>query len=297
MIQVEQLTRTYGGTRAIDELSFEVARGDVVGFLGPNGAGKSTTMRILAGALGATSGRALVGGIDVFERPTDVKRLVGYLPEVPPLYGEMTVRAFLTFCARIKRAPDPAVDVEDALRRVRLGDVAHRLVGNLSKGYRQRVGLAAALVHRPPVLILDEPTSGLDPAQRVEVRELLRELAAGETTVVLSTHVLAEVEAVCDRVIIIHKGRIVAMDRLDVLRSRAASVRLVVARPADALQQVLAAVPGVTSVRRDGDAWRVGADRDVREAVAAAAVPYGLLHLAAEGQLEEVFLHLTAEAA
>ncbi len=297
MIRVEQLTRTYGETRAIDGLDFEIGRGDIVGFLGPNGAGKSTTMRILAGSLGATSGRATIGGIDVFDHPIAVKRMVGYLPEVPPLYTEMTVRSFLRFCARVKLAKDPIADVEDAIRRVSLGSVAHRLIANLSKGFRQRVGIAAALVHRPPVLILDEPTSGLDPAQRVEIRELIRELSRGETTVVLSTHVLAEVEALCDRVIIIHKGRIVAQDRMENLTARSTAVRFRVARPDASLQATLRALPGVTEVVVEGEDWRVSSSTDVRELVANTAVRCGLLQLGSEGQLEDVFLRLTAEHA
>jgi ABC-2 type transport system ATP-binding protein len=298
MIRVEQLVKAYGPTLAVDHLDFEVGRGEIVGFLGPNGAGKSTTMRILCGALGATSGRALVGGIDVLEDPLGVKRLVGYLPEVPPLYTEMTVRQFLRFCARIKRAPDPNEAVERVMKRVALDGVAHRLIEHLSKGYRQRVGLAQALVHSPQVLILDEPTSGLDPAQRVEIRDLVRELAHGEVTVILSTHVLSEVEAICDRAIIVHRGRIVAQDTMAALSQQGSNLRVVVARPDDALPTTLAALPGVVSVTADGTgAFQVRADRDIREGVAAAAVRCGLLELAPQRALEEVFLQLTRDAA
>jgi ABC-2 type transport system ATP-binding protein len=293
VIRVEQLSKVYGSTVAIEGLEFAVDKGEVVGFLGPNGAGKSTTMRILTGSLGATTGRALVGGVDVLQDPKPVKRIVGYLPEVPPLYTEMTVRGFLRFCARIKQAPDPNASVERVIDRTGLTSVAHRLVEHLSKGYRQRVGIAQALVHSPQVLILDEPTSGLDPAQRVEIRELIRELAAGEVTVILSTHVLSEVEAICGRVIVIHRGRIVAQDSVEGLAGTGQSIRLRVARPRPELVAALEAVPGVFKVRLDGDRAQVEANADVREQVAAAAVSFGLLELSGQRALEEVFLALT----
>lgn len=297
MIQVEQLTRTYGPTLAIDALDFTVEKGEIVGFLGPNGAGKTTTMRILAGSLGATRGRALIGGIDVFQDPRACKRMVGYLPEVPPLYTDMTVRGYLRFCARIKRASSPREAVEKVIGRVGLTEVAHRLIDHLSKGFRQRVGLAQALVHEPPVLILDEPASGLDPAQRVEIRELVRELADGETTIVLSTHVLPEVEALCDRVVIIHKGRIVATDSIEGLAGSGTSVQLRVLRPDPELKARLAALPGVTHVAAAADGrYQLQADRDVREDVAHLAVPCGLIELGGQRALEDVFLRVTREA-
>jgi len=294
VIQVENLTKVYGATAAVRGVDFTVAKGEVVGLLGPNGAGKSTTMRILAGALGATSGRALVGGVDVFQDPRGVKRILGYLPEVPPLYTDMTVREYLRFAARVKRAADPRAAVERVIGRVGLQKVAHRLIDNLSKGYRQRVGIAQALVHEPQVLLLDEPTSGLDPAQRVEIRELVRELSAGETTVVLSTHVLPEVEAVCDRAVIVHDGRVVAQDTVEAFAAVGRTVTLRVARPGDALPSRLLAIPGVVGVEPTGPgAWRIAADRDVREQVARAAVDDGLLELAAHRALEDVYLRLT----
>jgi ABC-2 type transport system ATP-binding protein len=294
VIQVEKLTKRYGDTLAIDSLDFEVRRGEVVGFLGPNGAGKSTTMRILTGALGATSGRALVGGIDVYEKPRAVKQLVGYLPEAPPLYVDMTVRGYLRFCARLKGASNPKQAVETVIRRVGLESVAHRLIDHLSKGYRQRVGIAQALVHEPKVLILDEPASGLDPAQRKEIRDLVRELADGDTTVILSTHVLPEVEAICDRVIIIRNGRIVASDQLASLGGGASTIRLTVARPDDALIPALLAVPEVGEVTRQAEGrYHIAASADVREQVAQVAVGYGLLELTGHQGLEEVYLQLT----
>jgi ABC-2 type transport system ATP-binding protein len=298
MIRVEQLVKSYGPNLAVDHLDFHVKKGEIVGFLGPNGAGKSTTMRILSGALGATSGRALIGGIDVLEDPMGVKRIVGYLPEVPPLYTEMTVRQFLRFCARIKRAAQPNEAAERVIERVALGSVAHRLIEHLSKGYRQRVGIAQALVHSPQVLILDEPTSGLDPAQRVEIRNLVRELAQGEVTVILSTHVLSEVEAICGRAIIVHRGRIVAEDTMAALSRSGAMLRLVVARPDDALRDALSALPGARSVAADGPgAYLVEGDTDLREAVSTVAVRCGLLELTPQRALEEVFLQLTRDAA
>jgi len=296
LIQVEQLTKVYGATTAIDQLDFAVEKGEIVGFLGPNGAGKSTTMRILAGALGATSGRALVGGTDVFRDPKAVKRMVGYLPERPPLYVDMTVRGFLRFCARVKGAESPREQVEALIGRVGLEPVAHRLIDHLSKGYRQRVGIAQALVHRPQVLILDEPASGLDPAQRVEIRQLVQELAQGDVTVILSTHVLPEVEAICDRVIVIDRGRIVASDRLDTLSAEGTSIRLRVARPSEPLRAALCAIDGVTAVAEEADGrMLVSATHDVREAVAHAAVDCGLLELGASRGLEDIYLQLTGQ--
>ncbi|MCB9673478.1 MAG: ATP-binding cassette domain-containing protein [Alphaproteobacteria bacterium] len=298
MIEVDQLTKVYGATKAIDGLSFTVGKGEIVGFLGPNGAGKSTTMRILAGALGATSGRALVGGIDVLENPRAVKELVGYLPERPPLYTEMTVRAYLRFAARIKSANDPAGRVEKVIEQVGLEPVAHRLIEHLSKGYRQRVGIAQALVHEPKVLILDEPASGLDPAQRVQIRSLVRGLAEGDTTVILSTHVLPEVEAICDRVVIIDQGQIKLQGDVHDLEGTGQAVSLVVARFEDALRQTLAAIEGVQKVTETGKGrLHVSSDRDIREEVARVAVPFGLLELRSQHQLEDVFIRLTKEDA
>ncbi|MCK6503004.1 ABC transporter ATP-binding protein [Myxococcota bacterium] len=300
MIRVEELDKRYGTFHAVRGVSFEVGRGEVVGLLGPNGAGKTTTMRILCGCIGATSGRALIDGKDVLEDPQAVKRRIGYLPEVPPLYPTMSVREYVRFAATIKGVDDVEAAAERAIARVGLADVAHRVVDHLSKGFRQRVGLAQALVHDPDVLVLDEPTSGLDPAQRVEIRELLRELAAGERTVILSTHVLGEVEAVAERVIVIHQGRVVAQDRIEKL-ARGGAARLRVARPALELEQALARVPGVAAVHGEGHgAFRIEAVADLadtdglRAAVAQAAVPFGLLELGAAEGLEDVYLRLTA---
>ena len=215
MIVAENLTKVYPGKRAIDGVSFQVGQGGIVGFLGPNGAGKTTTMRILTCFQPATEGTARVAGFDVFEQAEEVKRRIGYLPESPPLYLDMRVREYLEFVARIKRVPRSEVRprLEATIDRCGLGDVQHRVTGKLSKGYRQRVGLAQAILHGPPILILDEPTSGLDPRQVVEVRRLIRELA-GEHTIILSTHILPEVSMTCERVIIINHGRIVLSEAL-----------------------------------------------------------------------------------
>jgi len=295
MIEVEALTKAYGATLAIDDVSFAVDRGELVGFLGKNGAGKTTTMRILTGAIGASAGTARIGGLDVDKQPRQVKALVGYLPEVPPLYVDMTVRGYLRYAARLKAVADPRPAVEQVIDRVGLRPVAHRLIGHLSKGYRQRVGIAQAIVHRPAVLILDEPLSGLDPAQRREIRDLVAELAQGETTVLLSTHVLLEIEAICDRVIVLNEGRVVAQETIANLAAASRVVALHVARPAPVLVEALAALPGITQVAEQGDGrLLVSAERECREDLAQIAVPYGLLELRARDSLEDAFLRLTA---
>jgi ABC-2 type transport system ATP-binding protein len=215
MIRVSELTKLYGDNRAIDNINFEVQRGEVVGFLGPNGAGKSTTMKIITGAMAPTSGLAEVAGFDVFDSPLEVKKRIGYLPETPPVYGEMRVKEYLTFVAELKGVPSEKrrSGVDSALEKTQLTHVQHRMIQNLSKGFRQRVGIAQALVSDPEVLILDEPTVGLDPKQVAEIRGLIQELR-GQHTIILSTHILPEVEATCERVVIINKGCIVAQDSL-----------------------------------------------------------------------------------
>jgi ABC-2 type transport system ATP-binding protein len=293
MIEVENLTKRYGTFEAIRGVSFKVAKGEVVGFLGPNGAGKTTTMRILCGCIGATSGRALLDGKDVLEEPRAVKKKIGYLPEIPPLYASMIVRDYVEFAARIKGVDDPQAAARAAMGKVGLDDVAHRLIDHLSKGYRQRVGLAQALVHDPEVLVLDEPTSGLDPAQRVEIRDLLKSLAAGDRTVILSTHVLPEVEAVCDRVVIINQGSVVAQDTIEALASSGKRIRLKVSQPTPELAARLLALEGVRTVEQHDDgSYVLDADVDVRARAAEAAVTFGLLELRMDRGLEEVYLRL-----
>jgi ABC-2 type transport system ATP-binding protein len=297
-IAVRDLTKFYGSEKAVDNISFDVQTGEILGFLGPNGAGKTTTMKIVTCYLPPTSGSVSVDGLRIDEHSLEVRRKIGYLPEHNPLYFEMNVLEYLTYAGQLHTmAPDHLRSrLREMVELCGLGDVRHKDIGELSKGYRQRVGLAQAMIHDPQVLILDEPTSGLDPAQRVEIRALVRELAQGDVTVVLSTHVLSEVEAVCDRVIIVHRGKIIAQDAVDALAKSATAVQLRVARPDPALGAELSAIPGVTGVETAEDGLvRVVSDQDVREQVAAVAVSRGLLELGRQRALEDVFLHLTAE--
>ena len=253
MIEVEHLTKRYGPVTAVQDVSFQVHKGEILGFLGPNGAGKTTTMRVLTGYMPATDGRVVVAGHDVFEQPVQAKRRIGYLPETPPLYPDMTVREYLQFVAKIKGVPagDRKSRVEQVMARTWVADMAGRACGKLSKGYRQRVGLAQALIHNPDVLILDEPTAGLDPKQIIETRRLIKELA-GDHTIILSTHILPEVSQTCDRVVIINKGRVVAVDTPDNLtrRLRGAATMFVQVDGARAGEAAaaLAKVPGVVRV-------------------------------------------------
>src|SRR5450755_2991700 len=221
MITVKNLTKRYARTIAVDHISFEVQKGQIVGFLGPNGAGKTTTMRILTCFLPPTEGSANVAGFDVLEQPMEVKKRIGYLPETPPLYPEMEVSEYLTFVGKLKgmSGPSLAVRVGEVSERCAIADVRTKLISKLSKGYRQRVGLAQAIIHNPDVLILDEPTAGLDPKQIIETRELIKELA-GDHTIILSTHILPEVSQTCQRVVIISKGHVVAIDTPDNLIAR-----------------------------------------------------------------------------
>ena len=252
MIEVQHLTKRYGPTTAVDDVSFRVERGEVLGFLGPNGAGKTTTMRVLTGYMPPSEGKAIVAGYDVLTQPIDAKRRTGYLPETPPLYPEMTVRDYLTFVARIKGVPraDRKTRVNSVMERTRVADMANRHCSKLSKGYRQRVGLAQAIMHNPDVLILDEPTAGLDPKQIIETRQLIKDLG-GDHTVILSTHILPEVSQTCHRVVIINKGRVVAVDTPDNLTSRLRGSETmfvqVDAAGAD-VKTTLAEIPGVTRV-------------------------------------------------
>jgi len=225
MIEVRNLTKRYGDLTAIRDVSFTVARGETLGFLGPNGAGKTTTMRILTGFMPASGGTVTVDGFDVFESSFEVRRRIGYLPESPPLYTDMTVEGYLHFVARIKAVPraEIADATDQVLATCGLGDVRHRLNGHLSKGYRQRVGLAQALIHNPPVLVLDEPTIGLDPRQIIEIRKLIRKLA-GDRTVILSTHILPEVSQICEKVVILSAGRIALEERMETLLKQGVSL-------------------------------------------------------------------------
>ena len=305
MIQVEHLTKRYGPKTAIDDVTFSVEKGEVLAFLGPNGAGKTTTMRILTGSLPATAGTARVAGYDCFERPLEVKRVIGYLPEFPPLYAEMTVTEYLTFVGRIKGVPVSEIPnaLDRVMQRLSLGEVRGRLIANLSRGFKQRVGLAQALVHNPPVLILDEPTTGLDPKQIIEIRELIRELA-GSHTIILSTHILPEATAVARRVVIIHEGRIVAEDsqeRLSARLRRSEKVSITLNTPPADAEEQLAMLPGVLSVHpEDSNRFLIETDlgRDLRDDLARFVVNHhwGLLELKLVTiTLEDVFLRLTQE--
>lgn len=313
MIQVENLSKRYARHVAVNNISFSVDKGDIVGFLGPNGAGKTTTMRILTCFMPPTAGKATVANYDVFEQPFEVKKHIGYLPEAPPLYPEMSVADYLAFVARLKNVPAGEIKrrTDQVMERCAVADVRSKLISKLSKGYRQRVGLAQAIIHNPDVLILDEPTSGLDPKQINETRELIKSLA-GEHTIILSTHILPEVEAVCQKVIIINKGRVVATDSVENLKNRASvgsavQVQLETADSAAdtaAVRQRLEQVPGVSKVLEQvvtGPRLCFEIESlqgyNTRAEIARAVVHSGwnLLELKSTTlTLEEVFLELTA---
>jgi len=303
MIQVSQLTKLYGPRAAISDLNFEVKKGEIVGFLGPNGAGKSTTMKILTGFMPATSGKASIAGFDVFEHPLEVKRNVGFLPENPPIYMEMQVQDYVEYAARLHHVPKGSLakSVKNVLEKTSLWDVRNRIIGNLSKGYKQRVGLAQALVHNPPVLILDEPTVGLDPKQIIEIRELIKGLA-GDHTVILSSHILPEVTASCQRIIVINKGRIVAEDTLDKLQARLKKgliYSLVVKSAAQGGVDQLRKIQGVSSLTAAGPKLVIEIEPgapEIRDQIVETAVKTGMgvLEFSAEKvSLEEIFLQLT----
>jgi ABC-2 type transport system ATP-binding protein len=309
MIEVQRLTKRYGPVTAVNDVSFRVEAGEILGFLGPNGAGKTTTMRVITGFMPPTEGNVLVAGYDVFEKPLEAKRRTGYLPETPPLYPDMTVGEYLKFVARIKgiAGRDVRSRVDEAMKRTRILDVATRHCAKLSKGYRQRVGLAQAIIHNPDVLVLDEPTAGLDPKQIIETRQLIRDLG-GSHTIVLSTHILPEVSQTCQRVVIINKGRVVAIDTPDNLTARlrgTETMYLQVAGAPEDVQTALTSLAGVTRVsatsNRDGlTEVEVDSERgvDVRRELAATIVGrgWGLLELRPmRMSLEDIFLSLTTE--
>ena len=311
MIEVQHLTKRYGPVTAVDDVSFRAERGEILGFLGPNGAGKTTTMRILTGYMPPTDGKAIVAGYDVLEQPIEAKRRTGYLPETPPLYPDMTVRDYLDFCrADQRRAAQRARGARRrrSMERTRIADMAKRHCGKLSKGYRQRVGLAQAMLHNPEVLILDEPTAGLDPKQIIETRQLIKELG-GDHTVILSTHILPEVSQTCHRVVIINKGRVVAVDTPDNLTARLRGIgNDVRAGGRGGRRRRRTALTACPASRRCGVPTRGARSRrfevesetgrDVRRELAAAVVSqgWGLLELRPmRMSLEEIFLHLTTE--
>jgi len=307
LITVENLRKRYPAKTAIDGMSFEVNKGEILGFLGPNGAGKTTTMRIITGFIPASDGTVRVDGFDVFESPIEVRKRIGYLPENPPLYVEMDVVGYLRFVAKIKGVPGDKLDseVRRVMERVNITDVKERIIAKLSKGYKQRVGLAQALLNDPPVLILDEPTIGLDPKQIHEVRELIKDLA-GNHTVVLSTHILPEVEQTCHRVIIIDRGKIVAVDTPSNLRFQlqgAARVTVEVQGPVSEIMSKLKTMAGVVDVQKLADSdghHRLQVEgelkKDIRGDLARTIVQNGwdLYELqSATMSLEDIFLKLT----
>ncbi len=313
MIKVEGLTKRYARNVAVDNISFEVQKGQIVGFLGPNGAGKTTTMRVLTCFLPPTAGKAEVAGFDVLSTPMEVKRRIGYLPETPPLYPEMEVIEYLGFVGRLKGIgkTDLTARVAEVIERCAIGDVRAKLISKLSKGYRQRVGLAQAIIHNPDVLILDEPTAGLDPKQIIETRQLIKQLA-GDHTIILSTHILPEVEQTCEQVVIISKGKLVATDSVQNLTNRLRGSEAVAvevegrdgAPTADQIRQRLEQVSGVSRVvfkesRDSRSLFEVESlqGRSIRADLARAVVESGwnlvALHAVAFS-LEEIFLQLTS---
>ena len=309
MIHVERLTKYYGPVAAIRDVSFSVERGEIVGFLGPNGAGKTTTMRILACFMPPSEGTAKVAGYDVLTQSLEARKRIGYLPEHVPLYNDLPVAAYLDFVAQLKGVPgaERRRRVAEVMERCLITDVQHRLIGRLSKGYRQRVGLAQALVNDPEVLILDEPTLGLDPRQIIEIRSLIKSLA-GQHTVILSTHILPEVSMVCSRVIIINQGQIVAVDspeNLTARLSRSDRIQVQIEGPVEAVLAELSRVPGVLSVNQKALVNGIGTfvvesarDHDVRRDLAMAIVHrgWGLLELRGMGMtLEDIFIKLVTE--
>jgi len=310
MIEVQNLTRVFGDKVAIDNISFKVEKGEILGFLGPNAAGKTTTMRILTCYLPATSGTVKISGFDIFDDSLEVRKRIGYLPENPPLYKEMVVDDYLYFVAKIKGvdSKERKKKVDASVERSAIGNVRGRIIGKLSKGYRQRVGLAQALLHDPEVLILDEPTSSLDPKQIIEVRELIKTLA-GDHTIILSTHILPEVSMTCERVIIINEGKLVAVDTPENLTSKlrgADKLLLDIEGPPEDVKTKLKEVRGVKSIKQDKALNNNRAfyyietehDVDIRKTLAKSVIDnnWGLYEMKSEGMsLEEIFLKLTTK--
>lgn len=302
MIEILSLRKTYGAKVAVDSISFEVKKGEIVGFLGPNGAGKTTTMRMITGFIPPTSGTARIAGFDILEDPIKAKQKIGYLPETPPLYKEMVVRSYLGFVAEVKSVDKRYLKkrVEETIELCGLGDVAGRIIGHLSKGYRQRVGLAQALLNEPEILILDEPTSGLDPRQIIDIRNLIKGLS-GERTIILSTHILPEVSMVCQKVLIINEGRLVAQDSIDGLTKSLQGAHSVIAnisRNESKFIETVKEYAGVLSIAKEAEsAYRIDVEKssDLVDTLAEKLVlaGFGLRELKrVPPNLEEVFIKL-----
>ena len=307
MIEVKDLVKKYGSHLAVDHLSFTLESGKIYGFLGPNGAGKSTTMNIMTGYLGATNGSVLIDGHDILKEPEEAKKHIGYLPELPPLYMDMTVQEYLEFAAELKKLPKEKreSDISEVMKLTRLQDVSDRLIKNLSKGYKQRVGLAQAILGFPEIIILDEPTVGLDPKQIIEIRELIRTLSK-KHTVILSSHILAEVREVCDYILIISKGKLVASDtpeNLELLRNGASSLELEVKAAPETARAILSTIDDIDAMEMHSEnenLTRVKLETkngaDIREAIfyAFAEEKCPLLEMkTAKASLEDVFMELT----
>lgn len=307
MIEVKDLVKKYGSHLAVDHLSFTLESGKIYGFLGPNGAGKSTTMNIMTGYLGATQGSVLIDGHDILKEPEEAKKHIGYLPELPPLYMDMTVQEYLEFAAELKKLPKEKreSDISEVMKLTRLQDVSDRLIKNLSKGYKQRVGLAQAILGFPEIIILDEPTVGLDPKQIIEIRELIRTLSK-KHTVILSSHILAEVREVCDYILIISKGKLVASDtpeNLELLRNGASSLELEVKAAPETVRAILSTIDDIDAMEMHSENenhTRVKLETkngaDIREAVfyAFAEEKCPLLEMkTAKASLEDIFMELT----
>lgn len=307
MIEVKDLVKKYGSHLAVDHLSFTLESGKIYGFLGPNGAGKSTTMNIMTGYLGATNGSVLIDGHDILKEPEEAKKQIGYLPELPPLYMDMTVQEYLEFAAELKKLPKEKreSDISEVMKLTRLQDVSDRLIKNLSKGYKQRVGLAQAILGFPEIIILDEPTVGLDPKQIIEIRELIRTLSK-KHTVILSSHILAEVREVCDYILIISKGKLVASDtpeNLELLRNGASSLELDVKAAPETVRAILSTIDDIDAMEMHSENenhTRVKLETkngaDIREAVfyAFAEEKCPLLEMkTAKASLEDIFMELT----
>ncbi len=307
MIDVQGLTRYYGEKRAISDVTFHVNKGEILGLLGPNAAGKTTTMRILTCYMPPTSGSATVGGFDIFEQSMDVRRITGYLPENPPLYSDMRVDDYLDFVARIKGIDGAKrkAEIDAVVEKTSIGDVRHRIIGKLSKGYKQRVGLAQSLLNNPQIVILDEPTVGLDPKQIIEIRQLIKNLS-GDHTVILSSHILPEIEQTCDRVVIINEGRVVAEDTVENLTNRLRGGERILLQVEGSESDLKAALKPIENIRnltieknQNGILQvTVESDSDIRKDLAKQIVSgnLGLLELATDRfTLEDIFLHLTTK--